>query len=108
MIPLNIGFIPLTDCAPLVVGKAKGFFAGQDLDVSLSREASWATVRDKVAIGALDAAHMLAPMTLAVRWTSSAPVTTRRVVRMTPHLAASLSSRHVAGVCGKSCRWMES
>ena len=65
MIPLNIGFIPLTDCAPLVVGKAKGFFAGQDLDVSLSREASWATVRDKVAIGALDAAHMLGPMTLA-------------------------------------------
>ena len=65
MTALNLGFIPLTDCAPLAVGKAKGFFAGQNLDVTLSREASWATVRDKVAIGALDAAHMLAPMTLA-------------------------------------------
>nr|WP_272886712.1 CmpA/NrtA family ABC transporter substrate-binding protein [Phenylobacterium aquaticum] len=60
-----LGFIPLTDCAPLVVAKAKGFFAAEGLDVTLSREASWATIRDKVAVGALDAAHMLAPMTLA-------------------------------------------
>jgi len=60
-----LGFIPLTDCAPLVVAQAKGFFAAEGLDVALSREASWATIRDKVAVGALDAAHMLAPMALA-------------------------------------------
>lgn len=65
MSALNLGFIPLTDCAPLVVAKAQGFFADEGLDVSLSREASWATIRDKVAVGALDGAHMLAPMALA-------------------------------------------
>lgn len=62
---LTLGFIPLTDCAPLVVAKARGFFAEEGLEVALSREASWATIRDKVAFGALDGAHMLAPMALA-------------------------------------------
>ena len=65
MSALTLGFIPLTDCAPLLVAAEQGFFADEGLDVTLSREASWATVRDKVAIGALDAAHMLAPMALA-------------------------------------------
>ncbi|MDB5457021.1 MAG: nitrate transporter [Caulobacter sp.] len=62
---LTLGFIPLTDCAPLVVAKALGLFAEEGLAVTLSREASWATIRDKVAVGALDGAHMLAPMALA-------------------------------------------
>jgi NitT/TauT family transport system ATP-binding protein/nitrate/nitrite transport system substrate-binding protein len=62
---LTLGFIPLTDCAPLVVAKSLGFFAEEGLEVTLSREASWATIRDKVAVGALDGAHMLAPMALA-------------------------------------------
>lgn len=62
---LRLGFVPLCDAAPLVVALEKGFFAAEDLNVSLSRELSWATVRDKVAAGALDGAHMLAPMTLA-------------------------------------------
>lgn len=62
---LRLGFIPLTDCAPLIVAKARGFFAEEGLDVELSREVSWATVRDKVTVGALDGAHMLAPMALA-------------------------------------------
>jgi ABC-type nitrate/sulfonate/bicarbonate transport system substrate-binding protein len=61
---LTLGFIPLTDCAPLIVAQANGHFADEGLDVTLSREASWATVRDKVAVGALDGAHMLAPMAL--------------------------------------------
>lgn len=62
---LRLGFIPLTDCAPLVVAKTMGFFAEEGLEVELSREASWATIRDKVSVGALDGAHMLAPMALA-------------------------------------------
>ncbi|MBO9561103.1 MAG: ABC transporter substrate-binding protein [Caulobacter sp.] len=62
---LTLGFIPLTDCAPLVVAKAQGFFAGEGLEVTLSREASWATIRDKVSVGSLDGAHMLGPMALA-------------------------------------------
>jgi NitT/TauT family transport system ATP-binding protein/nitrate/nitrite transport system substrate-binding protein len=62
---LTLGFIPLTDCAPLVVAKTLGLFEAEGLDVGLSREASWANIRDKVAAGALDGAHMLAPMVLA-------------------------------------------
>ena len=62
---LRLGFIPLTDCAPLIAAQAQGFFEDEGLAVELVREASWATVRDKVAVGALDGAHMLAPMALA-------------------------------------------
>ncbi|CAN5169799.1 CmpA/NrtA family ABC transporter substrate-binding protein [soil metagenome] len=62
---LRLGFIPLNDCAPLVVAKELGFFEGEGLRVDLSREASWANIRDKVAVGALDGGHMLGPMTLA-------------------------------------------
>ncbi|MDQ0462880.1 NitT/TauT family transport system ATP-binding protein/nitrate/nitrite transport system substrate-binding protein [Caulobacter ginsengisoli] len=65
MSALTLGFIPLTDCAPLVVASALGLFREEGLEVTLSREASWATVRDKVAVGALHGAHMLAPMALA-------------------------------------------
>lgn len=62
---MRIGFIALTDCAPLIVAKEKGFFERHGLNVTLQREPSWANMRDKVALGALDAAHMLAPMPLA-------------------------------------------
>jgi ABC-type nitrate/sulfonate/bicarbonate transport system substrate-binding protein len=62
---ISLGYIPLTDCAPLVVAKEKGWFAAQGLDVTLSKETSWANIRDKVAIGVLDGAQMLAPMPLA-------------------------------------------
>ncbi|HEY4028943.1 MAG TPA: CmpA/NrtA family ABC transporter substrate-binding protein [Caulobacteraceae bacterium] len=61
---LKLGFIALTDCAPLVVASELGLFEDEGLDVTLSREASWANIRDKVAAGALDGAHMLAPMAL--------------------------------------------
>jgi len=62
---LKLGFVPLTDAAPLIVAQANGFFADEGLEVEVSREASWATVRDKLMVGALDGAHMLAPMALA-------------------------------------------
>ncbi len=62
---LRIGFVPLADCAPLVFAKERGHFRRHGLEVELSREVSWATLRDRVAAGALDAAQMLAPMPLA-------------------------------------------
>ncbi|MCM0018764.1 MAG: ABC transporter substrate-binding protein [Tagaea sp.] len=62
---LTLGFVPLADCAPLVVARERGFFESFGLSVDLSREASWATVRDKVAVEALDGAQMLAAMPLA-------------------------------------------
>jgi nitrate/nitrite transport system substrate-binding protein len=62
---LTLGFISLSDCAPLIVAKWRGFFANEGLDVTLSRETSWANVRDRVAAGLLDGAHMLGPMAVA-------------------------------------------
>lgn len=62
---LELGFIPLTDCAPLVAAYEKGWFKKYGLEVRLVRENSWATIRDKVSIGMLDGAHMLAAMPIA-------------------------------------------
>lgn len=63
--PVRIGFIPLIDCAPFVIAQEKGFFEEEGVTVILSKEASWASVRDKVAFNVLDGAHMLASMPIA-------------------------------------------
>jgi nitrate/nitrite transport system substrate-binding protein len=63
---IKLGFIPLTDCAPLVVAKELGLFAKYGVDVELSKEASWANVRDKILNGELDGAHCLFSMPLSV------------------------------------------
>lgn len=62
---LVIGFIPLLDCAPLVVAAEKGFAAAEGVDLSLVRETSWANIRDRLIVGHFDAAHMLGPMAVA-------------------------------------------
>jgi two-component system, oxyanion-binding sensor len=62
---LTLGFIPLVDCAPLVVAKEKGFAADEGLSLELVRETSWANIRDRVMVGHFDAAHMLGPMPIA-------------------------------------------
>ena len=56
---LEIGFVPLTACAPLVVAKEKGLFAKHGLDeVNLVRETSWRGIVDGMIGGYLDAAEM--------------------------------------------------
>ncbi len=60
-----VGFIPLLDCASLVVAAERGFAAEEGLDLRLVRETSWANIRDRVIVGQFDAAHMLAPMPIA-------------------------------------------
>src|SRR3982751_1313153 len=62
---IKLGFISLTDCAPLVVAKELGLFAKYGLDVELSKEASWANVRDKILNGELDGAHCLFSIALS-------------------------------------------
>lgn len=59
---LRIGFLPLTDAAPLIVAQEHGLFSRHGLRVELSREVGWATIREKVVYGELDAAHAPAPM----------------------------------------------
>jgi two-component system, oxyanion-binding sensor len=60
-----IGFIPLLDCAPLVVAAERGFASEVGIDLTLVRETSWANIRDRIVVGHFDAAHMLGPMTVA-------------------------------------------
>lgn len=56
---VRVGFIPLTDCAPLAIAAAKGFDKKYGITTAPSKEASWAAVRDKLVAGELDAAHIL-------------------------------------------------
>jgi NitT/TauT family transport system ATP-binding protein len=62
---LTVGFMPLLDCALLVVAHEVGMARQQGLSLRLLRESSWANIRDRLAIGHFDAAHMLAPMVVA-------------------------------------------
>jgi nitrate/nitrite transport system substrate-binding protein len=57
---LRVGFIKLTDCAPLVMAKELGYFEDEDLYVTLEAQANWKILLDRVISGDLDAAHMLA------------------------------------------------
>ena len=63
---IKLGFISLTDCAPLVVAKELGLFAKYGVEVELEKEASWAVVRDKMLNGEIDGAHCLFSMPLSV------------------------------------------
>lgn len=62
---LKIGFIKLTDMAPLAIAKEKGFFAAEGLNVTLEPQANWKVLLDGVIGGQLDGAHMLAGQPLA-------------------------------------------
>ncbi len=64
----TLGFIPVTTCSPLIIAKAKGFFAKYGMpDVQVHKQPSWAVIRDKLMLGSadggLDGAHLLFPMT---------------------------------------------
>ncbi len=64
--PIRIGFVPLTDAAPLIVAQEWGLFARHGLDVRLSRELGWASIRDKLVHGELDGAHALNTLPVAL------------------------------------------
>ena len=52
---LKIGFIALTDCAPLVIAKEKGFFAAEGLDVDIAKEGGgWPGIQQKTISGEYD------------------------------------------------------
>ncbi len=59
---LRVGFLALTDAAPLIAAQELGLYARHGLEVSLRREIGWATIREKIIYGELDAAHAPAPM----------------------------------------------
>jgi nitrate/nitrite transport system substrate-binding protein len=57
---LTLGFIKLTDCAPIIIAREKGFFEDEGLFVTLKAQANWKVLLDGVISGELDGAHMLA------------------------------------------------
>src|SRR5476649_2698056 len=63
---LKIGYIPIIDCAPVILANELGAYERQGLEVEIRREVSWSNVRDKLALGVLDASHILAPLPLAI------------------------------------------
>jgi nitrate/nitrite transport system substrate-binding protein len=63
---IRLGIIPLTDCAPIVMAKELGLFKKYGVNVEVSKEASWANVRDKILTGELDGAHCLFSMPFSV------------------------------------------
>ncbi len=66
-VSLDIGFLPVTDSAPLIVAQEKGFFQKHGLEnVNLVRETSWSAIANGIASGRLDAAQMAAAMPLSL------------------------------------------
>ena len=62
---IRAGFLPLLDSAILVAAREKGFAEAEKVDLTLIRETSWANIRDRMAVGHFQMAHMLGPMPVA-------------------------------------------
>ncbi|MBD1996442.1 ABC transporter substrate-binding protein [Leptolyngbya sp. FACHB-541] len=80
----RLGFIALTDSAPLIIAQEKGFFAKYGMtEVEVIKQASWGTTRDNLVLGSggdgIDGAHILTPMPYLI---SEGTVTDGRKVPM--------------------------
>jgi two-component system, oxyanion-binding sensor len=69
----RIGLVPLTDAAVLIAAAERGFARAAGVAIELVPKPSWASLRDELALGHLDAAHVLAPLAVAVRLGLSGP-----------------------------------
>ncbi len=63
---LHAGYVPLLDAAPLLLADAFGFAEEEGLHLVLHAAPSWANLRDLLAFEVVDAAHMLAPLPIAI------------------------------------------
>ena len=75
---LKFGFIKLTDCAPLVIAREKGFFEDESLQAEVIAQPNWKTLLDNVINGELDGAHMLSgqPIAATIGIGTRAPIVT--------------------------------
>ncbi len=65
-IALTAGFVPLTDAAPLIIAAEMGFVEAEGLALTLRSSPTWSRLRDDLAFGLVDAAHLLSPMPVAM------------------------------------------
>ena len=63
---LRLGYVPMSDCAPIAVAHEMGLFERYDLSVTLSREPGWNSIQDKIYLGQLDAAQSIAGIAFAL------------------------------------------
>jgi nitrate/nitrite transport system substrate-binding protein len=63
---LKVGFIPITCATPIIMASPLGFYAKHGINVEVVKTAGWAVIRDKTINREYDAAHMLAPMPIAI------------------------------------------
>ena len=98
---IRIGFIPLTDCASVVVAQQKGFFKKHGVEVEVVKMANWLSVRDQLSSGELSAAHCLFGMPFSVATGVSAakgdPLKIAMVLNNNGQ-ATTLSNKAFAGV----------
>jgi nitrate/nitrite transport system substrate-binding protein len=93
----KLGFIALTDAAPLFVADEKGFFKKHGMtEVEVLKQASWGTTRDNLVLGSrsngIDGAHILTPMPYLI----SAGAVTANNVQVPMYILARLN---LAGQC---------
>ncbi len=95
---LTVGYVPVNDCAPFAIAYQKGFFRKYGLNVTLSREASWANSRDGIIFGRLDASPVV-----------SGAVTNARIgaegARHAPLCAAMTIHRHGNAMTMNKAMW---
>ncbi|TVP42519.1 MAG: twin-arginine translocation pathway signal protein [Gemmatimonadales bacterium] len=82
---LRVGFVPVNDCAPFAVAYTRGLFRKYGLRVTLSRESSWATSRDGVIFGRLDAAPVVVGAVVNARTGAEGAVPAPLCAAMTIH-----------------------
>jgi nitrate/nitrite transport system substrate-binding protein len=93
---LKIGFIPITCATPIIMAHPLGFYSKHGLNVEVVKTAGWAVIRDKTLNKEYDAAHMLAPMPLAISLgAGSTPIPyTMPAVENINGQAITLSTKH--------------
>jgi nitrate/nitrite transport system substrate-binding protein len=95
---ITVGYVPVNDCAPFAIAWKKGFFRKYGLNVKLNREASWATSRDGLVFGRLDASPVV-----------SGAVTNARIgaegARHAPLCAAMTIHRHGNAMTMNKAMW---
>jgi nitrate/nitrite transport system substrate-binding protein len=103
---VKVGFIPLTDCASVVMASVLGFDKKYGIKIVLSKESSWPGVRDKLVNGELDAAHVLYGLVYGVHLGAGGPKKDMAVLMNLNHNGQAITlSKKVAdkgGVDGPS------
>lgn len=65
-VEVSVGYMPLVDAAPLIIAQEMGFAQAEGIALDLVAAPSWSSVRDMLAFGRVDAAHMLSPVPIAM------------------------------------------